>query len=107
MIRGGRIGTGLLSERFDQVPNRPLGVVLSEKLPVRRELIGSIQSRVPIEAASRVAARVIEITVRAGDRVKRDQVIVTLDARRSESSGCAGAGSTGRGTRRVQPCDGG
>ena len=80
MIRGGRIGPGLLSERFDQVPNRPLGVVLSEKFPVRRELIGSIQSRVPIEAASRVAARVIEITVRAGDRVKRDQMIITLDA---------------------------
>ncbi len=80
MIRGGRIGPGLLSERFDQVPNRPLGVVLSENLPLRRELIGSIQSRVPVEAASRVAARVIEITVRAGDRVKRDQVIITLDA---------------------------
>src|ERR1019366_3277833 len=33
-----------------------------------------------VEAASRVSARVIEITVRAGDRVKRDQVIITLDA---------------------------
>ena len=80
MIWGGRIEPGLLSERLDRVPNRPLGVVLSEKVPVRRELIGSIQSRVPVEAASRVAARVIAITVRAGDRVKRDQVIVTLDA---------------------------
>jgi RND family efflux transporter MFP subunit len=80
ILWGGSIGPGLLSERYDQVPNRPLGVVLSENLPVRRELIGSIQSRVPVEAASRVAARVIEIKVRAGDRVKRDQVIITLDA---------------------------
>jgi len=80
IIRGGAISPGLLGERFDPAPNRPLGVVLSERLRVRRELIGSIQSRVPIEAASRVAAGVIEITVRAGDHVKRDQVIVTLDA---------------------------
>jgi RND family efflux transporter MFP subunit len=80
MLRGGVIEPGLLSARIEQAPNRALGVVLSEKLPVRRELIGSIQSRVPIEAASRVAARITGIKVRAGDRVKRGQVIVTLDA---------------------------
>jgi len=80
MIWSGRIEPGLLSQSATQIPNGPLGVVLSEKLPVRREVIGSIQSRVPIEAASRSAARVIEIKVRAGDRVKRGQVIAKLDA---------------------------
>jgi membrane fusion protein (multidrug efflux system) len=80
IIRGSPIGPGLLSERFDQVPNNPLGVVLDERLPMRRELIGSIQSRVPIVAASRVAARIVAITVRAGDSVRGGQVIVTLDA---------------------------
>lgn len=80
IIRGSPIGPGLLREGFNQVPNNPLGVVLDEQLPMRRELIGSIQSRVPIAAASRVAARIVAITVRAGDSVRRGQVIVTLDA---------------------------
>lgn len=79
-IQPGRIEPGLLGEKIDQIPNRPLGVVLSETLPIRREVIGSIQSRVPIEAASRIAARITEIEVRAGDRVKRGQVLVKLDA---------------------------
>lgn len=55
-------------------------MVLSEKLPVRREVIGSVQSRVPVEAASRVAARVTEVRVHAGDRVSRGQILVTLDS---------------------------
>ena len=80
IIRGGRIEPGLLGERRAQVPHRPLGVVLSETIPVRHEVIGSIQSRVAVEAASRIAARVLKVEVRAGDRVKRGQVIVALDA---------------------------
>lgn len=80
IIRGGTIAPGLLGQKPESVSGRPLGVVLSERVSVQRELIGSVQSRVPIEAASRVAARVVAITVRAGDHVRRDQVIVTLDA---------------------------
>ncbi|HVB80292.1 MAG TPA: efflux RND transporter periplasmic adaptor subunit [Candidatus Binataceae bacterium] len=79
-IRGGSIQPGLLSQKPAGLPGRPIGMVLSEKLPVHRELIGSIQSRVPIEAASRVAARITEIKVRAGDHVRRGEVIVELDA---------------------------
>jgi RND family efflux transporter MFP subunit len=79
-IWGGRIRPGLLNERTDQIPNQPLALVLSEKLPIRREVIGSVQSRVPVEAASRVAARVTEVRVHAGDRVSRGQIIVALDA---------------------------
>ncbi|HXZ89081.1 MAG TPA: efflux RND transporter periplasmic adaptor subunit [Candidatus Binataceae bacterium] len=79
-IWGGRIRPGLLDERAEQIPNQPVATVLSEKLPVRREVIGSVQSRVPVEAASRVSARVTEVRVHAGDRVSRDQILVTLDA---------------------------
>jgi RND family efflux transporter MFP subunit len=79
-IWGGKIRPGLLDERSDQIPNQPLAVVLSEQLPVRREVIGSVQSRVPVEAASRVAARVTEVKVHAGDRVGRGQILVTLDS---------------------------
>jgi RND family efflux transporter MFP subunit len=80
IIWSGKIQPGLLAQGAARLPNRPLGVVLSEKLPIRREVIGTIQSRAPVEAASRVAARVSEVRVRAGDRVKRGQVMVVLDA---------------------------
>jgi membrane fusion protein (multidrug efflux system) len=80
MFGGGRIEPGLLAEVPDQSPQPAFGVVLSESFPVHREVIGSIQSRAPIEAASRYAATVISVEVRAGDRVKRGQVIVGLDA---------------------------
>ena len=79
-IRGGRIEPALLAETPGEAPDRPLGVVLSESLPVHREVIGSIQSRAPVEAASRYAARVVKVEVHAGDRVRRGQLIVELDA---------------------------
>lgn len=80
LIWGGRIEPGLLSPKIEELPNRELGVVRSERVPLRRELVGSIQSRVPVEAASRVAARVTAVKVRAGEHVRRGQVLVALDA---------------------------
>lgn len=80
IIRGGEIQPGLLSQRVDQLPNQPLGTVLSEQVVLHREVIGSVQARVPVEAASRVAARVTEVKVRAGDRVTAGQTLVALDA---------------------------
>lgn len=78
-ISGGKIEPGLAAARIDQVPNRALGVVRAETIPERREVIGSIQSRVPVQASSRIAARVVQVKVRAGDRVKAGQVLVELD----------------------------
>jgi membrane fusion protein, multidrug efflux system len=80
VLSGGRIEPALLPQKIDQIPNRELGEVREEKVPIRYEVIGSIQSRVPVMAASRVAARVVEVKVRAGDLVRLGQVLVTLDA---------------------------
>jgi RND family efflux transporter MFP subunit len=74
------IEPGLLIQISEPIPNQPLGVVLSQDVPMLREVIGSVQPRVPVEAASRVAARVIAVKVRAGDRVAPGQVLVALDA---------------------------
>jgi RND family efflux transporter MFP subunit len=79
-VWSGRIEPGLLAPQVEQLPNQPLAEVLIEPVPIRYELIGSIQSRVPVTAASRVAARVIEVKVHAGDRVRIGQMIVRLDA---------------------------
>lgn len=80
LIFGGRIEPGLLSQTAQGPSSPELGVVMSERVPLRHELVGSIQSRVPIEAASRVAARVTTVAVRAGEHVRRGQVLVALDA---------------------------
>jgi RND family efflux transporter MFP subunit len=79
-VRGNMIAPGLLSQATEQIPNHPLGQVVSEEVPIHYQLIGSIQSRVPMEAASRVAARITEVLVHAGQRVKRGQVLVVLDS---------------------------
>lgn len=80
MFAGGRIEPGLLAQKADQIPNRPLAQARVERVPIRYEVIGSIQSRVPVLAASRVAARVTEVAVRAGDHVGAGAVLVRLDA---------------------------
>ena len=80
ILWSGRIEPGLLPQKIDQMPNRELGEVREEKVPIRYKVIGSIQSRIPVMAASRVAARVVEVKVRAGDKVRLGQVLVTLDA---------------------------
>ncbi|MBF6568026.1 MAG: efflux RND transporter periplasmic adaptor subunit [Candidatus Binataceae bacterium] len=79
LLFGNLIEPGLLHEKAINVPERNLGRVLSQQVPLRYAVIGSIQSRVPIEAASRVTARVKAVTVRAGEHVTRGQIIVVLD----------------------------
>lgn len=79
MLYADRIEPGLLSQNVERIPDRALGAVLKQRIPLRRTIIGSIQSRDPVEAASRIAARVREITVRAGDRVTRGRIMATLD----------------------------
>jgi RND family efflux transporter MFP subunit len=79
VFSSGKIVPGLVRVRVQAAPNLPLGTVLSERIAVEREVIGSIQSRIPVVAASRVAARVMRVDVRSGDRVKPGQVLVELD----------------------------
>ncbi len=80
VMRGGAIAPGLLRPKADRWPDRPVGEVLMQEIPIAYQLIGSIQSRVPVIAASRVASRVLEVKVHAGDRVGRGELLVRLDA---------------------------
>lgn len=80
MLRGGRIEPGLLPSGHSAIPNEPTGRVVLESVPIRREVIGSVESRIPIDAASRVAARVIAVRVHAGDWVHPGDVLVELDS---------------------------
>jgi membrane fusion protein (multidrug efflux system) len=79
-LSGQRIGPGLIATGAQTVANAQIAVVQLESALTRREVVGQIESRVPIEVASRVAATIKEITVRAGDAVRQGQVLARLDS---------------------------
>lgn len=80
LMSGGEIKPGLLAPSPRTVSSRELGTVLLQRLPLQRVMVGSVQSRVPIRAASRVAARIVAVRVHVGDHVRRNQVLVDLDS---------------------------
>ncbi len=70
--------------------------VTAEEVPIAIEVMGTVQSRTPIEAASRVAATVAQVRVRAGDAVEQGELLVALDsadlvARRAQAEGALAA----------------
>lgn len=79
-LESGRIAPGLAATGAETAPQAPLGEALRETEPIRHEVIGSVQSRFPVAAASRVAARVVAVEVHAGERVRAGQTLVTLDS---------------------------
>jgi len=76
----GKIAPGLLAESGAASPNEPTEVVSRQVVPMRRDVVGTIQSVVPVDASSRVSATVDAVKVRAGDRVRRGEIIVELDS---------------------------
>jgi len=70
--------------------------VTEEEVPISIEVMGTVQSRTPIEASSRLAATVAEVLVRAGDPVVRGELLVVLDsadlaARRAQAEAAVAA----------------
>lgn len=79
-MRGTKIAPGLLARPASAAPNRPVGHVIVQTVTSMREVIGSVQSRHEVNAASRVMATVREVRVHAGDRVRKGEVLVVLDS---------------------------
>jgi RND family efflux transporter MFP subunit len=91
-----KIRPGFLGGRPESLSNQPTEVVLEQTVPVVYDLVGTVQSITPIEASSRVAARVVAVPVHAGQRVRRGAVLVRLDsadlqAQVVQASGALGA----------------
>ncbi len=79
LVGRGKIEPGLLSPPVSRAPNVPLDIVRLETVANTRDAIGTVQSRIEVDAASRVSATVKEVTMHAGDPVKVGQVLVRLD----------------------------
>jgi membrane fusion protein (multidrug efflux system) len=80
LLRGTKIAPGLLARPVAVTPNAPLGHVVVQTVPRMREVVGSVQSRHEVDAASRVMATVREVRVRAGDRIRKGETLVVLDS---------------------------
>jgi multidrug efflux pump subunit AcrA (membrane-fusion protein) len=76
--------------RFGQVaPGRQAGgaeaaageilTVTPTPIPRLYTAVGTVQSRDEVDVSPRIAARILEVTVRSGDRVEKNQVLVRLD----------------------------
>jgi RND family efflux transporter MFP subunit len=75
----GRIAPGVIKRTSYPLPNQGITRVNEHTVPVTYDLVGTVQSMTPVDAASRVAARVIAVLVRAGQPVRRGAVLVQLD----------------------------
>jgi RND family efflux transporter MFP subunit len=80
LLSGQKISPGLVADGGRGVGDAPVATVELQSVPIRREVVGQVESRSAIEVASRVAASIKEITVRAGDVVRPGQLLVRLDA---------------------------
>jgi membrane fusion protein, multidrug efflux system len=79
-IRGTKIAPGLLARPATVALNGPFGHVAMRTMPRLSEVVGTVQSRHEVNAASRVMATVREVTVRAGDRIRKGETLVVLDS---------------------------
>jgi RND family efflux transporter MFP subunit len=57
---------------------KPLRLAPTE-IPVTYKAIGTVRSRTQVELSPRIVARVLEVPVRSGDRIKKDDILVRLD----------------------------
>lgn len=79
-LRGGGIEPGLTGRDIAGPPNVRASQAQLQTMARMHEVIGSVQSRLEVNAASRVMATVREVRVRAGDRIAAGQVLVVLDS---------------------------
>jgi multidrug efflux system membrane fusion protein len=74
---------GAAAGRGQQRPPAPVSIakVVSEAVPLRLEGIGTVQARNTIAVKSRIDGQLLQIHVKEGQSVKRDDLLFTIDPR--------------------------
>jgi len=75
----GLIRPGLLPPSASSGPDARLAQVTAMTVPIEAQVVGSIESRTPVEVSSNVAARVRAVHVRAGQRITAGEILVEMD----------------------------
>ena len=83
VYQAGIFRTGLVEpgnvEFSEKIPKGKLITVKKTKEHIVYKAVGTIHSREEVELSPRITARVINVNVRSGDSVKKDELLVKLD----------------------------
>ena len=78
---GSRVQPGEVAVERSTVGGRSTAVAARRRTPETVSAVGTVEARRTAEIASRLLAAVVDVKVRAGDRVEAGQVLVVLDDR--------------------------
>lgn len=84
LFQGGFFASGLIKPGVQKEPiigNIKTLTIKPVALPNSYKAIGSVRSRDEIEIVPRIMARILEVKVRNGDHVKKNQLLAVLDAK--------------------------
>ncbi len=79
VFSGGEVRPGLAPLPPDESEALGTHVVAASAVPRVYTAVGTVRSRDKVELAARVLARIVEVAVRSGDRVAKDDLLVRLD----------------------------
>ena len=81
VIGSGKIQPGLLAEEMP--PSKLFETLSVERRPVGgfREIVGTVSSKKTVSLSSKIAARILSIGPRSGDRVREGETLAVLDNR--------------------------
>ncbi len=74
-----KIAPGAVDEYSTVKPGTKLFTVQQKDIPVIYKAVGTVHSRDAVELAARIIARVVDVRVREGDRVKKGDILIKLD----------------------------
>jgi RND family efflux transporter MFP subunit len=78
-FRSGQIPPGETVQPKPPPPaGKPVALAMTE-IPMVYKAVGTVRSRTQVELSPRIVARVLDVKVRSGDRIKKDDVLVRLD----------------------------
>ncbi|HEY9157861.1 efflux RND transporter periplasmic adaptor subunit [Candidatus Binatus sp.] len=75
----GLIRPGLQPAPASSDPNARIAYVTATTIPMEMQVVGSIESLVPVELSSNVSARVRAVRVRAGQRITLGEILIEMD----------------------------
>jgi multidrug efflux pump subunit AcrA (membrane-fusion protein) len=91
--------------RQESAPAVQTAPVESTDMPQRFEAGGIVRARATALVASRVLAPIVDVHVKPGDRVRRDQLLVTLDARDLDAANVQAAGMASAADKSAEAAD--
>jgi len=79
-FRTGRVEPGTTAMPPQAPARGTVHKVTTVQVPLVYKAVGTVRSRDQIEVSPRIVARIVDVKVRSGDAVKKDDVLITMDS---------------------------